>query len=220
MNRASTWRTGLILALALPAILLLLDAAYGQRPIPGRPVPPRRPGPSVNRPQPPRGIVWITVWTCSRCRQEIGRGKNRPRVASCPRCGANFQTFALVEGQSAVEGESPAEKDASVSRIVLPVVLGLGGAGLVALVTVLVLQSGRHRGTPVLGASRSDRLEEVVPLQEEELSPPVQSRRIAPPSTAFQAEAPRAPASGEQSSYRRRTPADDFDKPPGSIPAS
>jgi hypothetical protein len=52
-------------------------------------------GPNINggMPQPPRippPPVFETVWTCSKCNAELGRGGAQPNLASCPRCGVRF----------------------------------------------------------------------------------------------------------------------------------
>jgi hypothetical protein len=35
--------------------------------------------------------VFITVWKCSKCQQELGRGGPKPDLHSCPFCGARFR---------------------------------------------------------------------------------------------------------------------------------
>src|SRR5262249_46985621 len=35
-----------------------------------------------------------TVWTCSECGCEIGRGDATPRIKNCPRCGVWFENTA------------------------------------------------------------------------------------------------------------------------------
>src|SRR5262245_48669085 len=124
MTSTTGRKIGLILALLIPALLFVLQAALGQ---PGRPGPPRPPipfpqppppqppsqppQPPFQPPQPPfqppvhqppvippiqppvippiQAPVWITVWSCSRCQAELGRGDIKPAIAVCPRCGAH-----------------------------------------------------------------------------------------------------------------------------------
>src|SRR5260370_32883733 len=59
---------------------------------PGRPAaPPGIPNPpSLPGLQPPEGPEFITVWSCSNCGYELGRGAVQPTVDKCPNCGVHF----------------------------------------------------------------------------------------------------------------------------------
>jgi hypothetical protein len=96
---------------------------------------------------PQQRVVWVTVWSCSRCGAEIGRG-GQPNAAVCPRCGASFQAFSPVAKQSA-------ETEGSASSRIAIVALVLGGVGVVTFVVVLVVLHNRRRPTKVPGGSRS-----------------------------------------------------------------
>jgi hypothetical protein len=164
MKHARNRRIWLFLALAVPVTLLVADLSYGQRPgsrpAPGRPAPqpPRVSNPPIIRPAQPPGpaqqqAVWITVWSCSRCGQEIGRGNIQPSAATCPRCGASFQAFAPVAQQSPVTTSS----DSGAGRVLVAAFIVLAGGGLVALVVVLIVWHVRRKPAYVLDDSERNK---------------------------------------------------------------
>jgi len=64
---------------------------------PSFPQPPSIPRPPTftppNIPSPPsfpRGPSFETVWSCGKCRAELGRGNSKPSFDACPKCGARF----------------------------------------------------------------------------------------------------------------------------------
>lgn len=154
----------LIIYLAPALVLLLaLEAVYGQRGMPGpgpgvpRPPSPYNPGPQppgnpYSRPQPPgspyprpqppspyrqpapQTPVYITVWSCSHCGQELGRGNSPPGLPACPHCNASFVGRAPVSRQVATEANSPIISGRTILLGVL-----LGGAVLVALVLIILM---------------------------------------------------------------------------------
>lgn len=88
----------------------------GRPGLPGRPNMPGPPGGITGVPGAPGGVTGIpggppsgitgiggmpgrppnfgpqfeTVWTCSKCNAELGRGNVKPNYSSCPKCGARF----------------------------------------------------------------------------------------------------------------------------------
>lgn len=88
------------LALAAFCLSVLFSSATAQIP-PGQqgpaqtPEPPGRPADPGQNPrfpefQPPPATQVITVWTCSHCGAELGRGDAAPQIERCPKCGARF----------------------------------------------------------------------------------------------------------------------------------
>jgi len=146
-------RTCIILALSVPGMLIMLNAAYGQRrgpgpgpviirpnvppPMPPRPfVPPTPQQPPVFVPGPPQQ-VWITVWSCSNCRAELARGGGPPAINTCPSCGANLVNQVPVQAQ--VQNPLVASGDSSIGAAVwvgvgVSVLLLIGG--VIAIVVV------------------------------------------------------------------------------------
>jgi len=87
----------------------------------GRPVTPGQPG----APQ------FETVWRCSNCNEELGRGPNKPNIAMCPKCGVSLDPDYAPK--------DPTNKTSSNS--VPPIgLLGFACIGfLVAVVVIVVL---------------------------------------------------------------------------------
>jgi DNA-directed RNA polymerase subunit RPC12/RpoP len=97
-------RWPLLVVIALTVVLIGDAAVRGQRPAP------RPPQPRVNPPNPggrrniiiapvpnnQRRMEWITIYYCSRCNAELGRGPVPPPLAVCPNCGANFVANPMV----------------------------------------------------------------------------------------------------------------------------
>ena len=55
------------------------------------PTPPTFTPPSFPAPPTiPRGPSFETVWTCGKCKAELGRGNSKPSFDACPRCGVRF----------------------------------------------------------------------------------------------------------------------------------
>ncbi|MBI3822132.1 MAG: hypothetical protein HY289_05560 [Planctomycetes bacterium] len=111
-------RIGIVAALVAPACLILLATVSraqvrppgpgGIPPIPPPPIPvnppkfpgpPTNPGGPINPGIPPNnpglppnnpggGKTFETVWTCGKCRKEVGRGIRPP--ATCPHCGVKL----------------------------------------------------------------------------------------------------------------------------------
>ncbi len=152
----STERIRLGLALVVTTVFLVQDVAYGQwgrsrpNPVVPRPVVPGVPRP--NRPfvpvpsLPPRPqVVWVTVWTCSRCAAELGRGDVQPALAVCPRCGASFRAGWTISRKS-----TPTEGAATDTFKPWTNVL-LAGSAVAALAAVLVVLVCRRRACEALG---------------------------------------------------------------------
>ena len=167
MTRLMATRIRLGLALAVTTVFLVQDVAYGQwgRPRPNPVVPrpavpvvpqPNRPFvPQPNRPfvpqppVPPRPqVVWVTVWSCSRCGAELGRGDVQPALAACPRCGASFQAGWTMSRKS-----TPAEGAATDTIKQWATVL-LAGSAAAALAVVLVVLVCRRRARGALDVPR------------------------------------------------------------------
>jgi hypothetical protein len=107
LPRPNRWP--LLAVIALAVVFVGDTAVRGQRgQPPPRPQPqfqPGRPGnpqPGIPRPQNqgrpgfvppvnrPGQMVWITVYSCSRCGVQLGQGPVPPQLAICPNCGAHF----------------------------------------------------------------------------------------------------------------------------------
>jgi hypothetical protein len=117
---------------------------------PGNPWPnqPGMPGRPNNWQQPPsvpqQRTVWITVWTCSRCGQEVGRGDHQPSLANCPHCGANFNAVAPVARRT------PEQTDDTAANLVMPLAIGLVMICLVTVGVFLVVKVSRRKAEPEL----------------------------------------------------------------------
>jgi hypothetical protein len=46
--------------------------------------------PAFNPPPMPQPPMFVTVWNCSRCRAELGRGNIKPVLDTCPSCGCRL----------------------------------------------------------------------------------------------------------------------------------
>jgi hypothetical protein len=115
-------RWPLLVVIALIVVFVSDAAVQGQRgPQPPRPGPPpgqpqRQPGqpgrpfqpqnqPFVPVPQPnQRHVVTVTVWSCSRCNKELGRGPVPPPLATCPNCGCVFAGNPMRVAQNPAVG--------------------------------------------------------------------------------------------------------------------
>jgi hypothetical protein len=127
--------------LALAAVLTVVDAApsqfRGQPPRPvGPPAQPNRPGPLPNQPrrgfvppEPQGPFVWETVYTCSRCKAELGRGAAPPALTQCPHCGARF-----AGGNAVVAAGGPPPAAPRGLRKAFVYTVGVEGAVLAGLV--------------------------------------------------------------------------------------
>jgi hypothetical protein len=158
--RLSSRRLVLAAVLFVPAALFALDA-YAQRggpppaPRPGPTPPnpgvpggqPRPPGPNVpqpgTKPQQPNAnqpqVRYVTVWSCSNCGRELGRGDTPPAVAVCPGCGANFTPVSTrLEVPNSTSSSRPSD-----SPMVLIVIAAGVGALLVGFLLAVCLRKRR-----------------------------------------------------------------------------
>jgi hypothetical protein len=166
---ASTPRPGCWLrtsAVALTLVFLADSRVLAQRgqpaprPAPAggpqfRPAPQPRPLQPQNQPgrpfvpgaQPARNeqIVLITVWKCSQCQTELGRGPNRPALAKCPHCGCLFTNNPMTA--DAVAQRAGAEWETGIPSTAMTT-LGIEGAffGGLVLVGAVRLAIDRSRG--------------------------------------------------------------------------
>lgn len=88
-------RIGLMAAFAIPTMIILLAGSLQAQFRPPQPPPPI-PRPPIPQPppfqppviQPPKIPTIERIWTCSKCRAEIGRGAFPP--GTCPNCGVRI----------------------------------------------------------------------------------------------------------------------------------
>jgi hypothetical protein len=168
MRIALRWRALIAVFLAVPLVLVALQAALAQRggfrpgPAPPRPAAPIRPvnprpvqpvQPNVRQPglsQPTaQRLVWVTVWSCSRCGHEVGQGGAAPTVGTCPGCGARFTP---VSSRRQVPGsESTSGLWALGSFLLFGGSLNLAGAILTAVIVLIWVRRRRPAadGEPV-----------------------------------------------------------------------
>ncbi len=138
-RRKKTW---LIVALALPVVLFGLHAVYGQRP--GQnPIPRPNPNPQPFIPNPnpqpfippppiqPQVPMFVTVWSCSRCGAELGRGDVKPSVEVCPRCGARLGVGGMFSGSGPTNARGSGNPEAYKTGAIILGVVVLGAALLV-----------------------------------------------------------------------------------------
>jgi DNA-directed RNA polymerase subunit RPC12/RpoP len=113
MNQGSRCRRQWI-ALALMLPLLIVFAAGLLNAQPPRPpkAPPPKP-PAFNNPGLPK---FETVWTCSNCRKELGRGPQQPQLASCPNCGVKFINGGGIFNNESAQNNGGAQDNGAAAK--------------------------------------------------------------------------------------------------------
>jgi hypothetical protein len=101
----------------------------------------------IPQPHPQQQHVWITVYSCSRCGTELGRGPTPPNIAVCPNCGCGFGNAPWRQVQVAQPAEGLAAMPSALKST-----LGIEGAFFGGLVLVgvirLVIDRSRRPASP------------------------------------------------------------------------
>jgi hypothetical protein len=110
--------------------------------------------PSMNTPSMP---MYETVWKCTRCQAEVGRGPVKPNLYQCPSCGARIGGVGFTSSQSpgSTGGSSGPPVDSKTLVTIIAVVVGL--AFLLGLV-VFIVKMARGSGRPPRRAKRRRRV--------------------------------------------------------------
>jgi hypothetical protein len=93
--------------------------------------------------------VYETVWKCTRCQAEVGRGPARPSLIQCPSCGARIGGSGFTSTRSAgstggPSGSSDSPVDSKSLVTIIGVVVGVAFlAGLVAFIVKMARGTGR-----------------------------------------------------------------------------
>jgi hypothetical protein len=90
-------RVGVVCIFAVLATVFGVEKARSQPTRPGGiprppsfPKPPTFTPPTFTPPSIPRGPLFENVWSCGKCKAELGRGNVKPSYDSCPKCGVRF----------------------------------------------------------------------------------------------------------------------------------
>lgn len=90
-------RVGIVCIFAVLTTVFVVEDARSQPTRPGGiprppsfPKPPTFTPPTFTPPNIPRGPLFENVWSCGKCKAELGRGNVKPSYDSCPKCGVRF----------------------------------------------------------------------------------------------------------------------------------
>jgi hypothetical protein len=109
-----------------------------------------------------QGPVFVTTWHCTRCNAQLGTGNVKPALSSCPSCkarlvggtsggssGGGGGTLIMNKNSNPANaggfpptnsgGSTPASRGGTANPLLIPVVIGGGFVGLLAIGAVITL---------------------------------------------------------------------------------